>query len=150
MPDLHSLLAALQKNRVKYILVGGQAIRLHGLNRATEDVDLVVPFDTENGERLIRSLAFLESSKEIQSWWFSKEANEEEIQNIRVADDLVIDILFSANGETYESLTPFIRKIEIDGVTVSTLDVDGLLKTKTSHREKDAIDRLFLSKIKNP
>jgi len=35
-------------------------------------------------------------------------------------------------------------------VTVSTLDVDGLLKTKTSHREKDAIDRLFLSKIKNP
>lgn len=148
-PDLHSLLEALQKNGVKYILVGGQAVRLHGLNRATEDVDLVVPFDTENGARLIRSLEFLESSKELQTWWFSKEANEEEIQNIRVADDLVIDILFSANGETYESLQPFIRKIEIDGVTISTLDVDGLLKTKTSHREKDAIDRLFLSKIKN-
>lgn len=148
-PDLHSLLEALQKNEVKYILVKGQAVRLHGLNRATEDVDLVVPFDTENGARLIRSLEFLESSKELQSWWFSKEANEEEIQNIRVADDLVIDILFSANGETYESLQPFIRKIEIAGVTISTLDVDGLLKTKTSQREKDAIDRLFLSKIKN-
>jgi predicted nucleotidyltransferase len=149
-PDLHSLLQALQTNGVNYILVGGQAVRLHGLNRATEDVDLVVPFDTENGARLIRSLEFLESSKELQSWWFSKEANADEIQNIRVADELVIDILFSANGETYETLKPYIRKIEIDGVTIPTLDIDGLLKTKTSHREKDAIDRLFLLKIKNP
>jgi predicted nucleotidyltransferase len=148
-PDLHSLLQALQNNGVNYILVGGHAVRLHGLNRATEDVDLVVPFDTENGARLIRSLEFLESAKELQAWWFSKEANEEEIQNIRVADELVIDIHFTANGETYESLQPFLRKIEIDGVTIPTLDIDGMLKTKTSHREKDVIDRLFLLKINN-
>ncbi len=147
-PDLHSLLDALQRNGVNYILVGGHAVRLHGFNRATEDVDLVVPFDVENGERLIRSLEFLESAKELQAWWFSKEANADEIQNIRVADELVIDILFSANGETYESLQPFIRKVEINGVTIPTLDVDGLLKTKTSQREKDAIDRQYLLKIK--
>lgn len=149
-PDLHKLFEALQKNGVNYILVGGHAVRLHGLNRATEDVDLVVPFDMENGTRLIRSLDFLGSTKELQDWWFSKEANEDEIQNIRIADEMVIDILFSANGETYESLQPHIRKVEIDGVTIPTLDVEGLLKTKTSQREKDAIDRLFLSKIKNP
>ncbi|MGV8935273.1 MAG: hypothetical protein ACOH1I_11645 [Gallionellaceae bacterium] len=148
IPDLHRLLDNFQKNGVLYILVGGQAVRLHGLNRATEDVDLVVPFDEKNGERLIRSLEFLASSKELQSWWFSKEANADEIQNIRVADEMVIDILFAANGETYESLQPFIRKIEIDGVTIPTLDIDGLLKTKTGYREKDAIDREFLMKIK--
>ena len=147
-PDLHSLLKFLQQNGVDYILVGGQAVRLHGFNRATEDIDLVVPFDEENGERLIRSLGFLESSKELQAWWFSKEANAEEIQNIRVADELVIDILFAANGETYESLQPFIRHVEIEGVTIPTLDVDGLLKTKTGYREKDAIDREFLLRIK--
>lgn len=147
-PDLHNLLKLLQQNGVDYILVGGQAVRLHGFNRATEDVDLVVPFDEKNGERLIRSLGFLESSKELQAWWFSKEANTEEIQNIRVADELVIDILFAANGETYESLRPFIRHVEIEGVTIPTLDVDGLLKTKTGYREKDAIDREFLLKIK--
>jgi len=149
-PDLHKLLQSLQENGVNYILVGGHAVRLHGFNRATEDVDLVVPFDTENGARLIRSLDFLESAKELQGWWFSKEANADEIQNIRVADDLVVDILFSANGETYESLQPHLRKVEIDGVTITTLDVEGLMKTKTSQREKDAIDRLFLSKINNP
>ena len=147
-PDLHSLLKLLQINGVDYILVSGQAVRLHGFNRATEDIDLVVPFDEKNGERLIRSIGFLESSKELQAWWFSKEANAEEIQNIRVADELVIDILFAANGETYESLRPFIRHVEIAGVTIPTLDVDGLLKTKTGYREKDAIDREFLLKIK--
>lgn len=149
-PDLHSLLKLLQQNGVDYILVGGQAVRLHGFNRATEDIDLVVPFDEQNGERLIRSLEFLESSKELRAWWFSKEANAEEIQNIRIADELVIDILFAANGETYESLRPFIRRVEIEGVTIPTLDVDGLLKTKTGYREKDAIDREFLLKIKTP
>ena len=147
-PDLHSLLKLLQINGVDYILVGGQAVRLHGFNRATEDIDLVVPFDEKNGERLIRSIGFLESSKELQAWWFSKEANAEEIQNIRVADELVINILFAANEETYESLRPYIRHVEIAGVTIPTLDVDGLLKTKTGYREKDAIDREFLLKIK--
>ena len=147
-PDLHSLLKLLQVNGVDYILVGGQAVRLHGFNRATEDIDLVVPFDEKNGERLIRSIGFLESSRELQAWWFSKEANAEEIQNIRVADELVIDILFAANGETYESLRPYIRHVEIAGVTIPTLDIDGLLKTKTGYREKDAIDREFLLKIK--
>lgn len=147
-PDLHSLLKLLQQNGVNYILVGGQAIRLLGFNRATEDVDLVVPLDEKNGERLIRSLGFLESSKELQSWWFSREANADEIQNIRVADELVIDILFAANGETYESLQPFIRHVEIEGVSITTLDVEGLLKTKTGYREKDAIDRDFLLKIR--
>ena len=148
VPDLHKLLENFQKHGVLYILVGGQAVRLLGFNRATEDVDIVVPFDEKNGVRLIHSLEFLTSSKELDSWWFSKEANADEIQNIRVADEIVIDILFAANGETYESLQPFVRKIEIDDLTITTLDVDGLLKTKTGYRDKDAIDREFLMKIK--
>lgn len=41
-----------------------------------------------------------------------------------------------------------VKKIEVDGLVVRTLDVEGLLKTKASGREKDLIDRLFLSKIK--
>ncbi len=149
IPDLHRLLDNFQKNGVLYILVGGQAVRLHGLNRATENVDLVVPFDEKNGERLIRSLEFLVSSKELQSWWFSKEANADEIQNIRVADEMVIDILFAANGETYESLQPFIRKIEIDGVIIPTLNIDGLLKKNRLSGERCNRSRFFIKTKKS-
>ncbi len=146
--DLRTLLTSLQKNGVEYILIGGQAIALHGFPRATEDVDLVVPFDEENGKKLIKSLAFLNSAKDLQSEWFSAEANVDEIQNIRVQDELVVDILFAANGQTYQSLLPHLKTISFNGMSIRTLDIDGLLKTKTDFREKDIIDRAVLFKIK--
>jgi len=146
--DLRTLLTSLQENRVEYILIGGQSLALHGFPRATEDVDLLVPFDEENGKKLIKSLAFLDSAKDLHSEWFSAEAHADEIQNIRVEDDLVVDILFAANGQTYQALLPHIKTISINGMSIRTLDIDGLLKTKTDFREKDMIDRAVLLKIK--
>ena len=134
--DLRTLLTSLQENGVEYILIGGQSLALHGFPRATEDVDLVVPFDEENGKKLIKSLAFLNSAKDLKSEWFSVEANADEIQNIRVQDDLVVDILFAANGQTYQSLLPHIKTISFNGMSIRTLDIDGLLKTKTDFRGK--------------
>ena len=61
--------------------------------------------------------------------------------------DLLIDLLFAANGETYESLQAHVRKLTVDGVDIHTLDIEGLLKTKTAHRDKDLIDRKALSQI---
>lgn len=146
--DLRTLLMSLQENGVEYILIGGQSLALHGFPRATEDVDLVVPFNEDNGKKLIKSLGFLNSAKELQAEWFSVEANAGEIQNIRIEDDLVVDILFAANGQTYQSLSPHIKTISFDGMTIRTLDIDGLLKTKTNFREKDIIDRAALLRIK--
>lgn len=146
--DLRTLLTNLQENGVEYILIGGQSLALHGFPRATEDVDLVVPFDEGNGKKLIKALAFLKSANELESEWFTAEANEDEIQNIRIQDDLVVDILFAANGQTYQSLLPHVKTISFDGMSIRTLDIDGLLKTKTDSREKDVIDRSVLLKIK--
>jgi len=146
--DLRTLLTSLQENGVEYILIGGQSLALHGFPRATEDVDLVVPFDVENGKKLIKALAFLNSANELKPEWFSVEANAGEIQNIRVQDDLVVDILFAANGQTYQSLLPHIKTISFNDISIRTLDIDGLLKTKTDFREKDLIDRAVLLKIK--
>ena len=147
--DLKTLLIGLQENGVEYILIGGQSLALHGYPRATEDIDIVVPFDQENGRKLINALHFLDSSRDLQSEWFSFEANSEEIQNIRIQDDLIVDILFAANGQTYETLIPHIRIVEINGISIRTLDIDGLLKTKTNFREQDIADRSILLKIKS-
>lgn len=146
--DLLDLLGRLQKNGVRYILIGGHAVRLRGFLRATEDIDLLVPYDEINGARLIDSLGFLESARELDPAWFSRQANEPEIQNIRVADKMLIDILFAANGETYDSLQGHVQILEVDGVAIPILDIEGLLKTKTGYREKDQIDRQMLQKLK--
>ena len=95
---------------------------------------------------MIRALSFLSSAKELDPEWFAPPAGASE--NIRIADDLLIDILFAANGQTYESLQPHIRTITVDGVEIRTLDIEGLLKTKTDSRDKDRIDREALERLR--
>jgi hypothetical protein len=57
-------------------------------------------------------------------------------------------LLFAANGETFESLQPHVRRLTVEGVPIVTLDIDGLLKTKTDYRDKDRIDREVLMRLK--
>jgi hypothetical protein len=60
----------------------------------------------------------------------------------------LIDLLFAANGQTYESLQSHVRTLTVDGVEIRTLNIDGLLKTKTDYRDKDRIDREALERLK--
>jgi hypothetical protein len=146
--DLLEVCRNLQAKGVRYILVGGHAIRLNGILRATEDVDILVPLDPDNGARIVAGLSFLESAREIDSRWFTREANEPDPENIRIADRIVIDILFAVNGETYETLQPHVRVVELEGVSIPVLDIDGLLKAKTDYREKDVLDKAMPRRLK--
>lgn len=131
---------------MEYVLVGGFAVRMNGFLRLTEDIDVLLPRSLENGRKVIKSLHFLESAKELDPEWFNPPLDEPE--NIRVADELLIDLLFAANGETFESLRPHMRRVDLGGIEIITLDIDGLLKTKTDYRDKDKIDRFALEAVK--
>jgi hypothetical protein len=41
-----------------------------------------------------------------------------------------------------------VRTVTVDGVDIRTLDIEGLLKTKTDYRDKDRIDREVLQRLK--
>ena len=141
------LLARFGEEGVEYVLVGGQAVRLNGYLRATEDIDVLIRASRANGERIIRALGFLPSSAELKPEWFAPGPGGN-VENIRVADDLLVDLLFAANGETYESVQQYIRELDIEGVRLKVLNIDGLLKTKTDYREKDVLDKSVLTRIK--
>ena len=79
-------------------------------------------------------------AREIDIEWFL------EGQTIRVVDEFVVDLLFNACGETYDSLLPHATTIDLDGVPVRTLNIEGLLKTKQSARAKDQMDRIVLER----
>jgi hypothetical protein len=140
------LLRRFQNEGVRYVLVGGQAVRLNGFLRNTEDIDILLPHSVDNGARVIKALNFLPSAAQLDAQWFM--SSTEEPENIRVADDLLIDLLFAANGETFESLQPHIKTLKIQDVDIYTLDIDGLLKTKTDYREKDVLDKQALRRLK--
>lgn len=58
--SLLRLLGRFQAECVQYILVGGQAVRLNGFLRATEDIDILLPSSKESGRCVIRALDFLQ------------------------------------------------------------------------------------------
>jgi hypothetical protein len=63
---LQELFAALAAEGVDYVLVGGVAVNLHGIVRATEDADLFVRPDAENVARLRRALHRVTGDREVE------------------------------------------------------------------------------------
>lgn len=140
LDDLKLLLRSLNSHGVEYFLVGGYALAAHGYPRATADIDVVVPATRQAGGKIKDALMVLpdQAAKEIAVEWF------EEGENIRVADAFVIDLLLTANGQTYEMLSRYAEVIDLDGIPVRTVTLEGLLLTKQTMREKDAGDRLVI------
>lgn len=142
LEDLKSLIRSLNENRVDYLLIGGYALYAHGYHRATTDIDVLVPADRQSAERLKRALMLLpdKAAEELDPRWFV------EGENIRVADAFVVDIMLNACGQTYETLKPYAETIDLEGVPVKTVNLEGLLLTKRTSRDKDASDRIILEK----
>ena len=140
--DLKTLLKALQQENVDYLLIGGYALYTLGYQRGTTDIDVLMRPTREQGERAKRALLLLpdRAAKDLNPDWFP------EAETIRVADAFVVDVMFNACGETYESLLPYAVTIDFDGVPVHTLNIEGLLKTKQTSRDKDKLDRMILER----
>ena len=140
--DLKTLLKALQQENVDYLLIGGYALYTLGYQRGTTDIDVLMRPTREQGERARRALLLLpdRAAKDLNPDWFP------EAETIRVADAFVVDVMFNACGETYESLLPYAVTIDFDGVPVHTLNIEGLLKTKQTSRDKDKLDRMILER----
>lgn len=54
--DFIGLFAILAAARVRFVLVGGLALVLHGLDRLTADVDLVIDLSAESVQTAVRAL----------------------------------------------------------------------------------------------
>jgi hypothetical protein len=142
LEDLKSLVASLNREDVDYLLIGGYALFAHGYHRATTDIDVLVPATRKAGERLKKALMVLpdQAAKDIDPEWF------EEGENIRVADAFVVDIMLNACGETYETLKQYAETIDLDGLPLRTINLEGLLRTKQTMRDKDIADRIVLER----
>jgi len=142
LEDLKTLLRALNDRGADYLLIGGYALFAHGYHRATTDIDVLVPATQEAGAKIREALMVLpdQAAKDIELEWF------EEGENIRVADAFVVDIMFNACGETYETLRQYAETIDLDGLPICTVNLEGLLRTKQTLREKDVADRIVLER----
>ena len=63
-----------------------------------------------------------------------------------MADAFIVDIMLNACGETYETLKQYAEIIDLDGLPLRTINLEGLLRTKQTMRDKDVADRIVLER----
>jgi len=138
--DVKLLARYFEEAGVEYAIIGGYALAAHGLSRFTQDIDVLVDPSAANSRRWIVALSRLPdgAARELEADPDVFAAQKR--YAIRVNDEITVDLLPSAAGHTWEELKPHVTQVEIDGVGVRVLDLEGLLKTKEVPRPKDQAD----------
>jgi hypothetical protein len=139
--DVAALCRELNRRGGAYLVVGGFAIIASGFPRLTTDLDLLVAADAENEAKVFAALATLPDNavRELQP-------GELQVYNvIRVADAILVDLMRSAGGIEYAEAAKDVVVREVRGVPIPFASPRLLWRMKaTTHREKDALDLLFL------
>ena len=50
------------------------------------------------------------------------------------------------HAQTYDTLSQYVETIELDGIPVKTITLEGLLLTKKTMRAKDVADRIIIER----
>lgn len=129
---------------VKYVLVGAFAAALHGVVRATKDIDILIEPTLANTRRALQALEGLR-------WGVSRELDPAEVMRnpiTIIGDDPRVDLLTIAWSVRYADAAPKVEKTEIDGVEIPFADLDTLIRTKQTDRFQDKADVENLEQIK--
>lgn len=136
-----SVLRAMEREGVDYILVGGLAIGVHGLERATRDIDLFVAPSAENFQRIQKALRSVWNDPEIDSIHFDETIRDyATIRYFPPDESLTVDLITRlGDAVRYEDLIA--ERLEVDGIMVSVASPATLYRMKRDTiRPQDRVD----------
>jgi hypothetical protein len=139
--DLVDLCRHLNAASARYLVVGGFAVRAAGYDRRTMDIDLLIDAALDNEARVYDALAYLpdQAVREL------KPGEVSQYSVVRVADEIVVDLMRSASGMDYATAVQEAVVHEIDGVPIPFASPRLLWRMKrNSYRDKDLPDVHFL------
>lgn len=135
---------ALNRSKIKYLVVGGIAVNLYGLHRLTRDLDLMIDITEENLQKFVHLMNELKYGTKIST--------EEWKGLVSIAfhhqkdKSKQIDI-FLKNPIDFKSAYKRRRIIKLGKTKVSCVSLDDLLKMKEiAGRDRDWIDIGYLKK----
>jgi hypothetical protein len=139
--DLVAICRRLNQLGAKYVVIGGFAV-IYGLYpRATGYIDLLVDTALENEALIYKALEIL-PDKAVREL---KPGEVSEYSVVRVADEIVVDLMKSACGIEYAEAAKDVVVHEVQGVPIPFASPRLLWRTKKpTHRAKDAGDLAFL------
>jgi hypothetical protein len=136
--DYNDILSALSAEGAEFLIVGAYAVGVHGIPRATGDIDIWVRPTRENASRVMRALkrfgaALLDLTEDDL-------ATVDTVFQMGVAPSR-IDVITGISGLTFEQAWPSRITVAIEGLTVPVIGRDDLLRNKAaSGRPKDLAD----------
>jgi predicted nucleotidyltransferase len=141
--DFKEFLSLLNKNKVKYLLLGGWAVGIYAAPRATADMDVFISIDDKNLDKLLKTLY------EFGAISVPKEHFKEPGRIFRMGRSPIrIEIINQASGINFNSCYKRNNKVNVDGIDITVISPDDLLINKqASGREKDIADLKSLEKI---
>ncbi len=150
----------LEKRKIRYLVIGGVAVNLHGYSRVTNDLDLMISFEKENIEKFIElvnvlgytskapvDIKDLADPEKRESWKKEKNMqvfsvrnpdNEFEYIDVMIQDYIDFEKAYK-NREVYSD----------DKISVSVISIDDLISLKElAGRGRDLLDMKILRKLK--
>ena len=147
-PSFEKLLARLAEAGVRFILVGGLAVALHGYVRLTEDVDIILDPSDENVRRFLTCLAgFGEGfARELSPADFTDE--EGAIRIVEESEHCQLDVFTRMVGLHYTDLAADALPHTLGRHTLLYASKAALIRLKSaSVREKDHLDVSALRRL---
>ena len=144
---------SLEKGGVKYALIGGYAVALHGVVRGTVDVDIVITMDKKafkDAEKALTSLGLQSrlpltaedvfnyreeyiKNRNLKAWSFVDPANPAHMVDLVITEDL-------KNINTVNK--------KVDGINIKVVSIPDLISIKkTAGRQQDIEDIKALEKL---
>ena len=156
---MFDLLKMLAEAKVEFVLVGGLAVALHGYQRVTMDVDVVLAMDDSNLQRFLAvakasglsptlpvPLESLANPELIEQWYHEKGLLAFSLRNKEVMAT-VLDVLVKP-VIAFADLRRDAIKVKVGAVSFPVASIEHLIRMKTgTGRSKDLIDIEELRKI---
>ena len=154
LSSFETLLTRLADSGVRFVLVGAVAGVVHGMSRATFDVDVCYWRHPDNIERLCASLADLHATlrmKPVPADFRLDPPTVHARQDLPLSTDAgPIDLLAAIAGlGDYESLLGHSEELELYGRMIRVLTLDGLIAAKqATARPQDLADLAALEALR--
>lgn len=155
------IIQKLEEKKIKYLIIGGVAVNIHGYPRATGDLDLMISFDQDNVGKfidLVNELGYVPkapvdikelSDPKIREYW----KTEKNMQVFSVRDPKnefdYIDIMIQDYLD-FESVYKRRKIYSDDTMSISVISIEDLISLKEiAGRGRDILDLKILKDIRD-
>jgi hypothetical protein len=142
--DFRDLLALFVEHRVDFVVVGAHAMAVHGVARATGDIDVFVRPSDENAARTFEALTAFGAPLRVHGVERHAFARPGNVYQLGLPPRR-IDVLTSIDGVGFDEAWAGRTEVSVEGLVVPFLGRAALVKNKTAAgRPKDLADLALL------